>query len=86
MPDLKRLGRDPADYEQPSQFYGCTVNRAPATAADPLTVVLDAFGDQHETTVTCWMPRGATLPAAGDRGYAALADDGEWLLVSWRPA
>lgn len=82
--DLKRLGRDPGDIEPPSQLLACTVNRAPATAGDPLTVVIDAYGDQHETEITAWMPRGSTLPTTGDRGYAALGDDGEWLLVVWR--
>lgn len=88
MADLKNLGKDAVDQdpdEQPSQLLACTVNRPPAEETDPLTVIIDAFSDQHETEVTCWMPRGDVFPASGDRGYAALGDDGEWLLVAWRP-
>lgn len=87
MADLSVLGggrsSDPAG--EPAQVLAAEVRKAPAAALGELTVVF-ADDKAHEVQVRAWSPRDNHLPAAGDIAYMAIADDGEWVLVAWRPA
>lgn len=67
------------------QGYQGKFRTAPASVDDPAQVTIDEYGPAPFDAVA-WMPRGATLPQAGDPCLVALDNEGDAWVVAWRPA
>ncbi len=85
MPDLHDLF---VTGHPPIRLLEGRVARAPTGLDDDLFVTVDAFDRVHEHGPCPWMPRGALLPARGDRCLVAIAadEDGDpspWVVAWW---
>lgn len=81
MPDLGR----PTTPIPPPGRRGF-VSEAPAGLGEPFTVTVPDFDAYHVFEIRRWMPRGETLPKAGDEVLVVLDETGEPWVPAWWPA
>jgi hypothetical protein len=83
LDDMARRERTPAAVARRGK-----VRKAPADADSPLTVTLVNFSQKYSYTVPAgqWMPRGSTLPIAGDLCLVVFDDDGDAWVPAWSPS
>lgn len=81
MPNLAK-----PEAPEPDLPQGGVVVEAPPTAADPFTVRIPAFDDDHVFEVRYWMPRGAAIPSAGDAVLVVFDETGEPWVPAWWPS
>jgi hypothetical protein len=75
---LDEIAGGPARTSLPTVCVG-RVEKPPATADDPMTVVLINYSARfdYEVPASNWMPRPDRLPARGDRCTVLFDDDGD---------
>jgi hypothetical protein len=82
---LYSLDDDPFGPPQSNVAEGVIASN-PAADTDLLRVVVPALADDQALDDLRWMPRGSTLPVAGDSCLVVLTAQGSAWVAAWWPS